>query len=130
MIVYLFLVILLVKNFIYCLILKNNKIPKYVFLIFGFLIFIVSIGLGVFTLNFKDKGIIPMILNIDFFLILFSIMIKFLSNVLSYIANGLNNKVVNPFSVFFSFNIKLNYFYIVITIIQGLLILLCFAKQT
>jgi hypothetical protein len=127
--VVLFFVVLFVKNFVYFLVLKNNKIPKYIFLIFGFIAVIVSMGLAVFTLNFEDKGIIPMILNIDYFLIVFSFIIKGLSKLLSFVSSVVENKVMNPFNVFFDFNIKLSYFYIIITVIQVLLMLICFVKQ-
>ncbi|KGO84573.1 hypothetical protein Q765_20855 [Flavobacterium rivuli WB 3.3-2 = DSM 21788] len=126
----LFLLGLLVKNLVYFFILKNNFIPKYLFYIIGFVILIISIGIAVFTIDFKGKGIIPMILNIDFFLISFSFLIRFLNKVLSLISNAFDNKVVNPFDIFFDINFKLSHFYILITIIQASIILIYFAKQT
>lgn len=115
---------LLVKNYIYFLVLKNNSIPKYVFLIFGFILFIFSIGVAVFTTDYEDKGILPLLLNIDLLLVLFYFMIRLLSKVLSLVAGRLDAKVVNPVEIFFGFEIKLANFYIVITVVQALLMLM------
>lgn len=121
--IFFFIAALLVKNTLYYSIYNTSKFPKYLFYIVGYLVVVISIGVGVFTLHGEYKGIVPMILNIDFFLLFFVMIVGLVYKFMSFAAG--NNGISNPFEIFANTNMKLKHFYIAITIIQILLMLLC-----
>ncbi|KGO83176.1 hypothetical protein Q763_03975 [Flavobacterium beibuense F44-8] len=123
MYIYFFIIGCLLKNLIYFFILKKNYFPKYIFIIIGFIVLIFSIGITVFTVNYSDKGIIPMILNIDYFLILFSFLFSLVNKLLNIISKSLNYEAPNPFQLLY-YSFKLNHFYIIVTLLQLFLMII------
>jgi len=125
MLLFVLLTLLFVKNIIYYLVLKACRI-RLILLIAGFLIMVLSLFLAAKMLNFNDSGILPMIINIDFFLILFGFYLKQVSRLITYIKHVyLKGKVDNPLEVFAGIEINLLYFYIVVTAIQTVLLYMC-----
>jgi hypothetical protein len=117
-----YITLVLVKNFFsFNLYKKDNSLYKIRFLLVNFILLVSFFYVNSFWDNNEIEEVIPIILCMDFFLILFVSVFKLYNSILEkYIIKRFEG-LVNPFSFIINTKIKLKTFYLIVSFLE-----LCF----
>ena len=122
----LFIIILGVKNYIAYYFYSRHK--KITFVAGYFVVTITFFYLNSFWKNDNLSETIPIILNLDFFLIFFSFLINFHIIKVDKFLEGSTN-LINPIKFFFNNKINIKTFYFVISTIQIFILFLIMIRK-
>ena len=123
--VIIFLLVLWTKNLLYYFLSKSLK--KLLFIFLGYVVLVASLYISVKLLQFETKGISAVIFNIDFLIVFFIIIFRMFSKGIDFINKNLfKNNLINPLTFFWNFNLRWSYFYITITLIQSIILILIY----
>ncbi|ANO47210.1 hypothetical protein Pf1_01753 [Flavobacterium columnare] len=116
---------ILLKNIILLHLYTRNKRFDTVYFIVSFFILLFFFYLNSFWINNEITEAIPVIVCIDFFLLIFIKFLKFYNKIIDNLLKKTNNELINPFIFISSFNLNVNSFYLFITFLEVLFLFIC-----